>query len=55
MKTVKIEYMNINMILKTRDNYSYEHKNDKKINHMNEVCYDFKSYESKGRDMNMKF
>lgn len=31
MKTVKIEYMNINMILKMHDNYSHEHKNDKKL------------------------
>ena len=30
MKIVKIIYMNTNMILKTCDNYSYEHKNYKK-------------------------
>ena len=47
--------MNINMILKTCDNYSYEQKKAINNNHMNEVCYNFKSYESKCRNMNMKF
>lgn len=38
--------MNINMIFKMHDNYSYELKNNKKINHMNEFYHHLKSYES---------